>query len=384
MPRHGDNIRKRTDGRWEARVLIGHREDGRPLYRSLYSHSLKGVREARNRLLAQLYAGPPASGSMAAASVSSRLPSHDAAISFSTFAEDWLSRKKHLVKDSTYCRYSYLLTRYLLPIFGDRSLSEISSEDISSFLKGLLLAPKSVRDIRSLLLQLLEAAAREGYCRPLLTPVYSPMVPVSDIRILTQREWKQLESYLLANPQVPGAVGVMIAMHTGMRIGEVCALAGADIDWEKACIHVRHTLQRISVPGTTKTSATRLILSEPKTRHSMRSIPITGKLMFFLRGTIKNKDAAVNEVIYPVSGSCYPTEPRLLLMHYKKLLAAAGLKPHTFHELRHTFATRCLAGGMDCKTLSTLLGHSSVTITLDRYTHPGLEQKKRQMEKAGM
>lgn len=172
----------------------------------------------------------------------------------------------------------------------------------------------------------------------------------------------------------PMKIGVLCALYMGLRIGEVCALQWRDVLLDQGVVHVRKTMQRVQLEKTGDAPATRLTVGRPKTDASIRFIPIPSFLLQPLRRCQKPEDCFV------LTGEERPMEPRLCLSHYKRMLQSAGLKSYTFHALRHTFATRCVESGFDVKSLSEILGHTHVNITLQRYVHPSMEMKKRQME----
>ena len=162
-------------------------------------------------------------------------------------------------------------------------------------------------------------------------------------------------------------IGIILALVTGMRIGEVCALQWEDITIDS--IHINKTMQRLSGP-----QAKGICIGSPKTYSSIRKIPINTQLSLFLNNIIDRREYVVCQ-----KNGKY-VEPRLLQMHFNKVLARCGIAPYNFHSLRHTFATRCVESGMDIKTLSEILGHSDVKTTLNKYVHSSLNHKKKQME----
>ena len=157
-----------------------------------------------------------------------------------------------------------------------------------------------------------------------------------------------------------------------MRIGELCALQWGDIDLENDCIYIRRTVQRIS-DGSGKTY---FHTGSPKTLHSERDIPLPACLKpLFLSFHNENPE------IYVTNGNPSFTQPRTYQCRFKKYLKSCGLPSYKFHSLRHSFASRAIELGVDPKTLSTLLGHSNVRMTLDLYVHPSFEQKKREINR---
>ena len=150
-----------------------------------------------------------------------------------------------------------------------------------------------------------------------------------------------------------------------MRIGELCALKWEDIDLEASVL---------TVNGTQTRSKDGIEITEPKSKTSKREIPIPDFLTEKLKSIYKNDG-------YVLTSASLPFDVRTYRRHFKKLLKTASLPDIKFHSLRHSFATRALEVGMDYKTLSEILGHSSVGITLDLYAHSLKEHKINQMKK---
>lgn len=168
-------------------------------------------------------------------------------------------------------------------------------------------------------------------------------------------------------------MGIILSLYTGIRLGEVCGLKWEDIDYETNTMHIYHTVERIQNNYDIRNnSKTKLVLLDAKSVNSDCIIPIPSNLLPYLS---KNKTGFV------IKGDVYDyTDPRTLQYFFKKKLRESNLDDINFHALRHTFATRCIESGMDAKTLSEILGHSDVNITLRTYVHSSLEHKRKQME----
>ena len=170
-------------------------------------------------------------------------------------------------------------------------------------------------------------------------------------------------------------LGVYICLSSGMRIGEICALTWEDIDVNTGIVSVRRTIQRIySVEdGVRKTE---LVLDTPKTKNSIRDIPISRDLLKILKPVKK----VVNNSFFVLTNDAKPTEPRTYRSYYENFMQELNIPKLKFHGLRHSFATRCIESKCDYKTVSVLLGHSNVSTTLNLYVHPNMEQKKKAIE----
>lgn len=165
----------------------------------------------------------------------------------------------------------------------------------------------------------------------------------------------------------------MIALYTGVRIGELCGLKWSDIDLSAKTIRIERTVQRIRVSG--KANRTELIVSTPKSHTSVRMIPLPVFLVHMLKAfKPSNLDAFV------ITGDAKLPDPRTMQYRFKTLLIKNGIRTLNFHLLRHLFATNCVELGFDVKTLSEILGHSSVEITLNRYVHSSIERKRQCMD----
>lgn len=194
------------------------------------------------------------------------------------------------------------------------------------------------------------------------------------MRVLTPREQRKFTEYLLSGTDAC-KFGVLLALITGLRIGELCALRWESISIEDGTLSVERSMQRLksAAPGGAKTSVQ---ISAPKSCASVRTIPLTA----FARSLCETM--AVNDpYAYVLTGTRKYKEPRTLQYRLKKYTSACGLAGVHFHTLRHTFATRCVEVGFEIKSLSEVLGHSSTRVTLDRYVPPSMRLKRDNMAK---
>ena len=367
MARKGENIYQRKDGRWEARFITGHNENGKAVYRAVYAHSYKEVKEKRLKAIEQLsqldYPGQPDAGNVKAV------------------AESWLSFNEKTWKESTLARYREKVNAYIIPVFGDREFSEISTEEVNRLItriqtEGLPgrkpVSPGTARMVMTVMKELCIHARRTD-CKVRFSTdcIRVKRGSKPDITVFSENEEKRLVSYLKEDTDETDA-GVLTSLFTGMRVGEVCALNCDDIDLEEDILHVRHTLQRIPViGGSTKTA---VVIGSPKSDSSVRDIPISKDLKEVLQRFYKPGT-------YLLTGDREKTvEPRTMENRFAGILKKCGLRQVNYHTTRHTFATRCVERGMDPKTLSELLGHSSVATTLDYYVHLSMKQKAEGLE----
>ena len=296
--------------------------------------------------------------------------------SLSEIAKLWRADKKQYVKKSSYAAYMLLIENHLLPVFGNCQV--IEEAQVQTFVLQKLeqgLSQKTIKDMLIVLKMILKFGAKNKWI------TYNPF----DIQFPTERESHQLEVLSRTNQKkimnyiqdhfTFRNLGVYICLSSGMRIGEICALTWEDIDVNTGIISVRRTIQRIYTveDGTRKTE---LVLDTPKTKNSMRDIPISRDLLRILKPIKK----VVNNSFFVLTNDAKPTEPRTYRSYYELLMQELEMPKLKFHGLRHSFATRCIESKCDYKTVSVLLGHSNISTTLNLYVHPNMEQKKKAIE----
>lgn len=292
---------------------------------------------------------------------------------FGEVARLWEEDKRQYVKYSTISAYTLILQIHILPEFEKRTY--ISEKDIQIFAMKKLdsgLSRKSVTDILVVLKMVMKFGKKTGIWEYIEWEIKFPSsCKINKIDILTQTDYVKILEYLRSNISRAN-LGIYICLTTGIRIGEMCALKWSDIDLNEGIIKIRHTVERIySIHD--GTGHTKLIIGPPKTRNSIRDIPIVAELKNFLSNWYESQchDS------YVLTGNHHPTEPRTYRNYYNRMLKKLGIAHIKFHGLRHSFATRCIESGCDYKAVSSILGHSDIRTTLNLYVHPGLEQKMR-------
>lgn len=350
MPRKGENIYKRKDGRWEGRYKVGYNDSGVSKYRSVYGKTYQSVKEK----LTTLKAAPAPINSSGKLTVKELF-------------EEWLSAVRLKVKESTYANYRMKADKHILSEFGDLRYERLTAQMLHSFIENKLnsgLSAKYVSDIVIVFKSMAKYISRvHGFGNP-LADVILPKVKKTEMKLFSDIQQKQLCGYLLKNIDNT-SICVLLSLYAGLRIGEICGLKWEDIDFEKSILTVRQTVQRIR----TGIHGTKLIVDTPKSHSSQRSIPIPEFIMDILR-KIRS-----NENFYILSGNTKVTEPRTMQRKFKSILKKAELPSVNYHSLRHMFATNCIKIGFDVKTLSEILGHASVETTLNRYVHSSMERK---------
>lgn len=358
MPKRGENIYHRKDGRWEGRYKNGINMNGKTVYSSVYGRSYTDVKEKLNKKKA----------SAVPAALSCRLL-------FSEIAYTWLSGKRNTVKESSICNYEIKLNKYIIPAFGNIQYNKLSSEKIEAFIKSLTakkLSKGYVSDIFFVVKSICRFAHKNYGANNICENIEAPKrEKKSEYTMLTKPQTDTLVNALTASDDLTSS-GILLALSTGVRIGELCALKWSNVDLSEKTITIKNTVQRIRSDDTKK--KTRLNISSPKSHTSERTIPIPS----FLIPILSKHTAAAD--LYLLSGNSKIVEPRTLQYRFKSILNKNNLPSVRFHSLRHAFATGCIASGADIKTVSELLGHSSVNITLDLYVHSSMQRKFKCME----
>lgn len=363
MPKQGRNIYLRKDGRWEGR-FVKDRIAGKTHYGYVFG---KTYEEAERKL------NDASSENIATI--------HNHKGSFAELAGEWILLRTPQLKTSSIAKYTNLLDLYLLPIFGEQQIRAITRFDIIQLSHNLLmtggakgngLAPKTVNSILSLLRNILEFAAREKGIPIADTKDISVKQPQKPMRILSRAEQQRLSEYLREN-LTPCNMDILLCLYTGLRIGEICALTWADILIEEQCLYIHQTMQRVQVKGNASRK-TEVVILPPKSDCSIRRIPIPDEIKQLLLSTQKQNKA------YLLTGMVHSyMEPRNMENRFKAVTRECNIRDVNFHALRHTFATRCVELGFDVKSLSEILGHASVNITMNRYVHPSMELKQKNM-----
>lgn len=291
-------------------------------------------------------------------------------------AEAWLRLKSQQVKESTFAVYRFQVLRHLLPHFGSRS--DITEEEVQRYVSGRLqagISASTIKDRVGILRMIVHHAARQGWMKDADWEIrYSARKPRGAVALLPPAHQAAILRHVKEHPSVLN-LGIYICLTTGLRIGEVCGLQWKDVDMTRSTITVRRTVERIYF-AEEQHGRTRVLWSTPKTTHSCREIPITATVQAMATQMRGNAD----DDIFVLSMTPQPLEPRNYRGYFKRLLKEIGIPNIRFHALRHSFATRCIENNVDCKTVSEILGHANVGITLNLYTHPDMQQKRRCMD----
>ncbi len=291
----------------------------------------------------------------------------------------WLRSKQGEVKQSSLARYRAIVSRHIIPAFGDRPVSSIDSAFLEEYKNALLirkgLAPSTVKLILLVIRSVLRHVATLKGQADCDVAVHYPKAKNQQRRVLTALEQNRLVRKLLDRPD-RRKLGILISLWLGLRLGEVCALRFKHISFSEGFLRVEGTLQRLPASAAAEKRKTLLVTSSPKSSSSLRTLPIPAKLLKAIKALRRGEPED-----FLLSGGPRPLDPRALQRTLAACARGLGLEGLHFHSLRHTFATSCAEGGMEPKCLSEVLGHSNVNITFNYYVHSSMETKKRFLEK---
>lgn len=349
-------VRKRADGRWEGRIVVGHKENGNPIYRSVFAEKQSDLMPRLNELKMQ-YAGVELT--------------KESSITLGEWLKKWLDEyKKPILRPSTYSGYGKDIENHILPYLGAKKLTQLKTADLQKHYNRLLesgrmndngkgkgLANATVRGIHMVLREALDSAVREGLIpRNPADGTSPPKIHRKEKQVLTK---DQLESFmkLIENDEVWYDF-FYTEIITGMRQGEICGLRWEDFDEAKGTLRVARSVDFVKKE---------LVVGETKTDDGKRTIYLPDSLKRLLT---ERKKGAVSEWIFPnLLRPEFPIDPSKAYRYFKKLLEIGGLPDIRFHDLRHTFTSHAANSGIAPKTLSEIVGHSKASFTLDTYAH---------------
>lgn len=374
MPRKGENIYKRKDGRWEGRYIKARSENGKAIYGYVYARSYKEVKEKRSLAAANV------------PSVSEQISEQKTSPSFIWLCNSWLASVKPQLKESSYIKYSNLLHTYIFPEFSNIPAEQITVSRLHSFCEKLLtsggtsqkgLSPKTVSDILSLIRNIIHYAEILNFHIPCTGKEITIHQSASDLTVLSRSDQECLCEYLYSHLS-ERTLGILLCLFTGIRIGELCALKWEDISFSEKTVYIHQTMQRLQLLNT-DSQKTSVIITTPKSKCSVRIIPLPEDLLYLIQKNFPDRHG-----FFLTGESSRYVEPRTMQNFFREIQIQCGICPVNFHALRHTFATRCIELGFDVKSLSEILGHASVNITMNRYVHPSMELKQQNMQKLSL
>ena len=359
------HVRKRKDGRWEGRIVIGHKENGLPIYKSVFAKTQKELMPKLHDAI-DSYRGAELSeaGSM----------------TLGEWMEQWLAAyAEPTLRPSTLYGYRNVIRRYIAPALGSKALRSVTQRDVQKFYNALgqktycpgkhceerKLADSTVRSTHMLLHEIMDAAVRARLIPQ--NPTEGTAIPKCNYAPMQILNEEQLDRFLEAIQADPLWHDFFYtAVTTGLRRGEICGLKWGDLDEASGKLSVRRTV-RVEKGGIINTGDT-------KTEKGTRTITLPPSTLRVLKERHKT---AASEWIFPnLLDPAKPTLPNGAYQRLKAILRQAGLPNIRFHDLRHTFATHALRSGVDAKTLSGILGHTNASFTLDTYTHVTTDMQK--------
>ena len=349
----------RKDGLYEARYVKEIDVYGKKKYGSVYSRSYREVKAKRQDALDNL--------------LLNQRPVSLRNMSISELTEEWLYINKSRLKLSTYQRYWGLYNKHIKNSIGELKIiffSAIVVRDFALKLESIGLRAQSANSVLIFLHSVLKYGHQQ-YNLPL--PVFKYFqTEQKEMRVFSPEEQKRLVEYLKQDMDIY-KLGVVIALYTGIRVGELCALRWDD--FEENCIKIKRTMQRLQKKDG---KGTEIVIGPPKTKKSIRTIPVLSSLKNLIdafNGSWKEQSYILGTPGKPIA------EPRVMQYKFQQYLKEVKIEGASFHTLRHTFATRAVETGIDIKALSELLGHSNVQTTLNRYVHSSLSHKRINVEK---
>lgn len=363
MPRKGENIRKRADGRWEGRYFTVNSDTGKKQYHSVYARTYRKVKE---KLIIARQAQPEAVQPVFT-EISAGM--EETVDTFGNIAAMWLENVKKNCKYSTYVKYRQIYEKHLKDTMDGLEMAQVTSEMIRDLINVREISSESlIRSIYCVINQVLVFAQDNHLAFTAAVARGRTTKQTKPVEIMKRAEQIRLFELLYMDMD-RYKFGILLCLSTGLRLGEICALKWSDIDINGSLLYVNRTVQRIAVEdGSAKT---KLMESEPKSMFSKRVIPLSDEIMRLVREFRTDSEYVISQN--------RPTEPRTYQNRFHRLLSQAGIPSYNFHVLRHTFATNCVDSGADIKSLSEMLGHSSVNITLNRYVHPSVQTKRQHL-----
>lgn len=351
MPRKGENIRKRKDGRWEGRYVIkvNNISKTRSVYAATYAEVKKKLAKAKTENTVHV-------------------STFEVQITLNEAAEKWLKEVHETKKASTYAKYKSIYNKYIQEKLGTELFEKIDCEMIDGIYQSVT-SESSKKSIQCVLKQIFSYAQSQYKISTVQMQKLKCQKEILPVKVFNTSEQARLIQYLYQDMDIHKC-GILLCLHTGLRLGEICSLKWEDIDFTTKSLHINRTVQRL--PSEKEEEKTMLVENKPKTLCSKREIPISDQIYELLQ---KFK---TSETIYFLNKD-RPFDPRTYQYKFKHYLCMAGVENHSFHTLRHTFATNCISSGADVKSVSEILGHSDVRITLNRYVHPSMDVKRNQL-----
>ena len=364
-PQGDGTIRKRSDGRWEARIIVGHKNDGTPMYKSAFAKTQKSALKQLHQLI-DLYRDVDLT--------------EDCRMTLGEWLDKWLDEYMiFTIRESTLDSYRAMVKNQVKPFIGGKQIASLTTADMQKFynkikkegrvrehpIHGKTLADSMVRGVHMMLHEALDTAVKERLIAK--NPTNGTTVPKCNYPEKQILGDSQLDTFLEAiKGEEYWDTFFYVEVMTGLRRGEICGLKWQDINFEENKLQVKRSVSVKKGGGVS--------IGETKTETGVRSILMPPSVADVLQN---RKQTAITEWVFP--NFMHPEQPISPATAYRKLkiiLKHAGLPLIRFHDLRHTFATHATHGGVDPKTLAGILGHTNASFTLDTYTHVTSDMQK--------
>ena len=357
-PQGDGTIRKRNDGRWEARIIIGHKNDGSPMYKSAFAKTQKSALKQLHQLL-DLYRDVDLT--------------EECRMTLGEWMDKWMDEYMiFTIKENTIKGYRSQIDHQIKPFIGHKQLASLTTADIQKFynkikkegrvhphpIHGHVLSDSMVRKIHMMLHEAMEVAVRERYI--VRNPTDNTTIPKKTTTEKQVLDDSQLNRFLEAIQCEPYWHDFFyVEVMTGLRRGEICGIKWSDIDFNEGTLCIKRSVSTKEGGGVS--------IGETKTDAGVRTIIMPPSVATLLW---KKRSDAINEWVFPhYTNPSDPLHPSSAYKKLKTLLKRLELPLLRFHDLRHTFATQATDGGVDPKTLAGILGHTDASFTLDTYTH---------------
>ena len=361
------SIRKRKDGRWEGRYTVGHDpESGKRIIKNVLGKTQAEVKEKLKSAIGD----------------SQRLDiSKTGNYTVAAWVRIWYEvYAEPRIRPNTREYYTNYIENHIIPGIGKIMLDKLTTIQIQRFynnlqkngrvqrkgypeLKGQSLSPRVVRGVHTLLSNCLDQAVAERLI--LANPAQGcklPKLEKKEMRILPQ---EKIGMYLAEAERQGLLAAFYLELTTGLRRGELLALLWMDLDVETRTISITKQVNRIKGE---------LVVSPPKTQNSVRTLAIPQQAVDLLIEEHKKHPGNPYMFPSPRTGTMY--DPDAFRRTHDKILKTIGAEHVRFHDMRHLFATLSLKNGVDVKTLSGALGHYSVGVMLNTYTHATAQMKQ--------
>lgn len=370
------SVCRRPDGRWQGSITIGRDDRGRLIRKYFYGKTRKETSEKLNRAIEELR--------------DNRFINKSDNPTVEQWCHEWLwSYKRNSVKQKTFDQYETILRTHIIPDIGDIRLADLKTMHIQRIINKMYdsgLSHRTIEVMKIVMHAALKQAQRnklvgENVCENVVLPRKRP----KHIRVLNEDEQTKLIAALKDNYI---GRGLLFALYTGMRRGEVLALKWSDYDKNEKTISITKALSRVRTYNKNG-NKTMLTVTTPKTDTSIRTVPLIDKAVELLAEHKRKQERYMelvgdyytdNDLIFSSSRGDY-LDPGNFNRKLNKTVKKIGIPRISPHVLRHSFATRGLEAEVSLKAMQELLGHSSITVTGDIYTHILKEQKRKEISK---